>query len=178
MASGVSPGCWPWHPDGSFGDDIHSASFFVCLGFFFTVLLYCFLFHSKVLRSDNKDMQSPPPPLSVRNDMLWIIISAKVVTLFPLMLSQCGHMLSVVSDSFWPYRLEPTKLLCPWGSPGKNTRVGCHFLLQGIFPTPELNLHLMHLLHWKADSLPLSHQGSPTLYQWEGLYLLLSVELD
>ena len=30
---------------------------------------------------------------------------------------------------------EPAKLLCPWDSPGKNTGVGCHALLQGIFPT-------------------------------------------
>ena len=29
-----------------------------------------------------------------------------------------------------PHRRQPTKLLCPWDSPGKNTRVGCHFLLQ------------------------------------------------
>ena len=36
--------------------------------------------------------------------------------------------------------------------------VGCHFLLQGIFPTQGLN---PHLLHWQVDSLPLSHQGSP-----------------
>ena len=34
---------------------------------------------------------------------------------------------------------EPTKLLRPWVSPGKNTRVGCHFLLQGIFPTQGSN---------------------------------------
>ena len=40
-------------------------------------------------------------------------------------------------------------------SPGKNTRVGCHFFCQGIFPTQGLNLYL---LHWQADSLPLSHQ--------------------
>ena len=33
-------------------------------------------------------------------------------------------------------------------SPGKNTRVGCCFLLQGIFPTQWLKLHLLHLLHW------------------------------
>ena len=32
-----------------------------------------------------------------------------------------------------------TRLLCPWDSPGKNTRVGCHALLQGIFPTQGLN---------------------------------------
>ena len=41
--------------------------------------------------------------------------------------------------------------------PGKNTGVGCHFLLQGIFPTQGLNLHL---LHWQLDSLSLCHLGS------------------
>ena len=39
--------------------------------------------------------------------------------------------------------------------PGKNTGVGCHFQLQGIFPTQGLNLCLLHLLHWQVDSLPL-----------------------
>ena len=39
--------------------------------------------------------------------------------------------------------------------------MGCHFLLQGIFPTQGLNLHLLHLQHWQADSLPLSLLGSP-----------------
>ena len=42
--------------------------------------------------------------------------------------------------------------------PGKNTGVGCHFLLQGIFPTQGWNLCL---LHWQVDSLPLSHLGIP-----------------
>ena len=51
---------------------------------------------------------------------------------------------------------EPTKLLCPWDFPGKNTRVGCHFLLQGIFPTQGWN---PYLLHWQAYSLPLCHLG-------------------
>ena len=36
---------------------------------------------------------------------------------------------SVMSDSLRPYRLQPTRLLCPWDSPGKNTGVGCHALL-------------------------------------------------
>ena len=57
-----------------------------------------------------------------------------------------------------PHELEPTRLLCPWDFPVKNTRVGSHFLFQGIFPTQGLNLRL---LHWQADSLPLSHQASP-----------------
>ena len=38
-----------------------------------------------------------------------------------------------------PRGLQPTRLLCPWDSPGKKTRVGCHFLLQGIFPTQGSN---------------------------------------
>ena len=37
---------------------------------------------------------------------------------------------SVMSDSVRPHGLQPTRLLCPWDSPGKNTGVGCHFLLQ------------------------------------------------
>ena len=37
---------------------------------------------------------------------------------------------SVVSDSVQPHRWQPTRLCRPWDSPGKNTGVGCHFLLQ------------------------------------------------
>ena len=39
-------------------------------------------------------------------------------------------------------------LQAPRNFPGKNTRVGCHFLLQGIFLTQGLNLCLLHILHW------------------------------
>ena len=38
--------------------------------------------------------------------------------------------ISVVSDSVRPHRRQPTRLPRPWDSPGKNTGVGCHFLLQ------------------------------------------------
>ena len=51
----------------------------------------------------------------------------------------------------------PARLLCPWGSPGKNTGVGCHSFLQGIFQTQGSN---SCLLRWQADSLPLNNQGS------------------
>ena len=50
--------------------------------------------------------------------------------------------------------------LCSWNFPGKNTRMGCHFLLQGILPTQEQNPSLSCLLHWQAGSLPPSHLGS------------------
>ena len=52
---------------------------------------------------------------------------------------------------------NPARLLCPWDFPGKNTGVGCHFLLQGIFQIHGSN---PCLLHWQADSLPLSHMES------------------
>ena len=56
-----------------------------------------------------------------------------------------------------PMDCSPWGILWPWNSPGKGTGVGCHFLLQGIFPTQGLN---PCLLHWQVDSLLLSHQVS------------------
>ena len=50
---------------------------------------------------------------------------------------------------------------CPWNFPGKNTGVGCHFLLQGIFLTQGSNPHLLCLLHWRVDSLLLMPAGKP-----------------
>ena len=49
---------------------------------------------------------------------------------------------------------------CPWDFPDKNTGMGCHLLLQGIFLTQGSNLHL---LHWQAGSLPLSHKENPNM---------------
>ena len=57
-----------------------------------------------------------------------------------------------------PRGLQPTRLLCPWAFPGKNTGVGCHFLLQGIFPTQGSN---PGLLHCRQILYQLSQQGSP-----------------
>ena len=60
--------------------------------------------------------------------------------------------------------MQPTRLLCPWDSPGKNIRVGCHFLLQGIFLTQGSNPSLLCLLHWCSSSLPLAPPGKPTTH--------------
>ena len=49
---------------------------------------------------------------------------------------------SVVSDSLWSHGLAPTRALR--NSPGKNSGVSCHFLLQGFFPTQGLNPGLLH----------------------------------
>ena len=57
--------------------------------------------------------------------------------------------MSVVSDSLQPQGLKTTRLLCPWNFPGKSTGVGCHLLLQGIFPTQGSNLSLLHWVFMK-----------------------------
>ena len=58
-----------------------------------------------------------------------------------------------------------------WDFPGKNTRGGCCFLLQGIFLTQGWKPHLLCLLHWQVDSLPPSHLGSPSFEEyWLGIW--------
>ena len=93
--------------------------------------------------------------------LFFLMNLAKVLpTLFIFTKSVCACSLSRV----WLLQscgLYPTRLLCPWDSPGKNTKVGCHVLLQGIFLTQGSNLCLLHLLHWQVDSLVQSHLGSP-----------------
>ena len=53
--------------------------------------------------------------------------------------------------SFQPHGLEPTRLLCPWDCPDKNTGMGCHFLLQEIFSTQGSRLCLLCVLQWQTD---------------------------
>ena len=52
-------------------------------------------------------------------------------------------------------------------SPGKNTGVGCHALLQGIFLTQGSNPSLLCLLHWQSGFLPLGPNGKPKIASWQ-----------
>jgi len=63
------------------------------------------------------------------------IIQMLVPLIFSRGLWKWKWSFSVMSDSLWLSGLEPARLLCPWDFPGKNTGMGCHFFLQGIFPT-------------------------------------------
>ena len=72
-----------------------------------------------------------------------------------------GHDVENCSFSFcvtWETWESHLTLLCPWNSPGKNTGVGCHFLLQRIFLTQGSNPSLWHC---RQILYHLSHQGSP-----------------
>ena len=82
-------------------------------------------------------------------------------------ISMLSH--SVVFHSLQPHGLWPARRLCPWGSPGKNTGVGCHSLLQGIFSTWGLNPGLLHcrwFLHYYV-----SPQGGPAYELREYIHL-------
>ena len=69
--------------------------------------------------------------------------------------------------------LQPARFLCPWDSPEKNTRVRCHALFQGIFPTQGWKLHRSCLLHWQAGSLPLVPPQNA--YMCGGVYIALYI---
>ena len=71
----------------------------------------------------------------------------------------CVQLLSLVR-LLATHGLQPTRLLCLWDIPGKNTGVGCPFLFQEIFPAQGSNLCLLSPLFWQVGSLPLSHLGS------------------
>ena len=68
---------------------------------------------------------------------------------------------SVVSDSLRPHGLKPARLLCPWDSPGKNTRVDRHFFLQEIFLIQGSKLCHLRLLHCRQILYHLNDKGSP-----------------
>ena len=77
-----------------------------------------------------------------------------------------GVSRSVMPDSLRPHGLQPTRLLCSWDFPGKDTGVGGHFLLQGIFPTQGSN---PGILHCRQILYQLSYKGSPIYVLWETL---------
>ena len=56
---------------------------------------------------------------------------------------RCALNCSVMSDSVAPWTLA-ARLLCPWDFPDKNSGVGCHFFLQGIFLTQGWNSRVLH----------------------------------
>ena len=67
--------------------------------------------------------------------------------------------MSVMSNSVQPHRRHPTRLPCPWDSPGKNTGVGCHFLLQRMKVKSESEV--THLCPTLSDPMDGSLPGSP-----------------
>ena len=72
------------------------------------------------------------------------------------------HALSLLTClTLQPHGLKPSRLFCPWDSPGKNTGGGCHALLQGNLPDPGVESMSPASPALAADSLPLAEPGKP-----------------
>ena len=80
------------------------------------------------------------------------------------------YVTSVVSDSVWPHRGQPNRLPRPWDPPGKNTRVGCHFLLQCVKAKSESEVSDLATPWTAAYQAPPSIGFSRQEY-WSGLPL-------
>ena len=86
----------------------------------------------------------------------------------------CCYLVAKLSWTLlWLHGLYLARLLYPWDFSGKNTGVGCHFLLQGIFLTQGLN---SGLLHCRQILYQLSLQGSP-FSTWECMYVNLNLPI-
>ena len=85
----------------------------------------------------------------------------------------CCQVASVVSDSVRPHGLQPTRLLHPWDSPGKNTGVGCHFLLQWKWKVKVKSLRRVRLLAtpWTAAYQAPPSMGFSRQQYWSGVSL-------
>ena len=121
------------------------------------------------MQTDSLPSEPPEKPKNTRVSSLSLLQRIFLTQELNWGLLHCRQILyyyyevtSVVADSVQPHRWQPTRLPHPWDSPGKNTGVGCHFLLQGILLTQGSNLHL---LSWQAASLPPGKliTGGPTL---------------
>ena len=87
-------------------------------------------------------------------------VQKTAISYFCLSLKKIVFHVCAKSLQSHPTLWDPTRLLCPWDSPAKNTGVDCYALLQGIFLTQGLNSCLLHLLHWQVRFLPLAPPGT------------------
>ena len=89
-------------------------------------------------------------------------LNTNCFSLYQVRLSNCCRLVTKLCLTLLrPHGLvQPTRLLCLGDFPGKNSGVGCYFLLQGIFPTQGSN---PLLLHWQVDYFLVRHLESPRL---------------
>ena len=101
---------------------------------------------------------------NTRKVFLFFFLLRKVFLYLYQYLYLCYAVLScsIMSDSLRPHEPYPPGSSVDGDSPGKNTGVGCHALLQGIFPTQGLNLGL---LHYKRILYHLSHGENPRILE-------------
>ena len=105
------------------------------------IFFFCFPRYN-FFKWKNLELFQFPGPLTIAHKSVKVLVSHHV-------------------DSSRPHELQPARVLRPWNSPGKNTGVGSHSFLQGIFPTQASNPGLPHC---KQILYHLTHQDSPQEY--------------
>ena len=88
-----------------------------------------------------------PPDPGISSFRCWFPLALWIFSSGYVLLCVCSVAQSC--PTLGPHGLKAARLLCPWDSPDKNTGVGCHSLLQGIFPTQGSS---PHLLPWQGKS--------------------------
>ena len=138
---------------------------YICRNLYFTLpLRNCFPFSQNVYLGSTIHNMSFSILYYYRIYIYIYNIYTNITIYFPFPVFFYVHACSVYSVVFHssrPHGLQLARLHCPWDSPGKNTGVGCHALLQRIFPTQGQNPCLLRLLHCRVASLLKSHCGSP-----------------
>ena len=122
-------------------------------------------------------------PVSVAMPCVWDILPLSFVQMWP---AQRGfpntylyhflfHCCCLVSKScptlLIPFGLYPARLFCLWDFPGKNTGVGCHFLLQEIFPTQRSNPPVSPKL--AGGFITIEPVGKPSLFHYLALFFFV-----
>ena len=117
----------------------------------------CLLVSSSLTLAKASPLPPPhtPPPTRTQKQA-WVL--DQTLPWAPKMLAADSAPSMHVSDSLWPYEPQSARFLCLWDFPGKNTGVGCHFFLQGIFLNQGSNSWLLHcrqiLYHWATGKAP------------------------
>ena len=118
----------------------------------------------RVIESMKWDHATKASNIALQKELVLIVLP------FSWVRPELAYMIDTVSClSNFPSFLLLVRLFCPWDFPGMNTGVGCHFLLQGIFPTQGSNPALPH---FRQILYHLSHWGSPSFFLDSGQLLL------
>ena len=100
---------------------------------------------------------------------LWLKLKEVGKTTRPFRYAGVAKLLQLCL-SVWPHRWQPTRLLCPWDSPGKNTGVGCHFLLQCVKVKSERESHVqLFETPWTVAYQAPPSMGFSRQEYWSGL---------
>jgi len=144
-----------------------------CVGISTVHFLVHFDVHRPLTLSDTPGVEPSSVVVTYFHGVCIFLLKSKEMDsylILPIYNKLCVCACSVMTNSLQPYGLYPCRHLCSWDSSGKNTGIGCHALLQGVFPT-----QVSSFLHWQMDSLQLAPPGKPhTLHWWVLTKSLLS----